>query len=81
MNFLKRTLKYLILFVEAIIASPEWAARHADAMGVEFGPKTSGWAAVLSLFLRPTVMIFFFFAVMCLLIGIANSIQFALTIL
>jgi conjugal transfer/type IV secretion protein DotA/TraY len=61
---------WFILLIEAVIAAPIWAASHAMPEGNGFvGQRAmAGYMVMLSLFLRPTLMIFGFFASMVLMI-------------
>lgn len=61
---------WFVLLIEAVIAAPIWAASHAMPEGNGFvGQRAmAGYMVMLSLFLRPTLMIFGFFASMVLMI-------------
>ena len=58
------------MLIEAVIAAPIWAASHAMPEGNGFvGQRAmAGYMVALSLFLRPTLMIFGFFAAAVLII-------------
>ena len=61
---------WFTLLIEAVIAAPIWAASHAMPEGNGFvGQRAmAGYMVALSLFLRPTLMIFGFFAAAVLII-------------
>ncbi len=61
---------WFTLLIEAVIAAPIWAASHAMPEGNGFvGQRAmAGYMVALSLFLRPTLMIFGFFAAAVLMI-------------
>tara|TARA_R110002072_G_scaffold303138_2_gene495475 strand:- start:11890 stop:14175 length:2286 start_codon:yes stop_codon:yes gene_type:complete len=61
---------WFVLLIEAVVAAPIWAASHAMPEGNGFvGQRAmAGYMVMLSLFLRPTLMIFGFFASMVLMI-------------
>jgi conjugal transfer/type IV secretion protein DotA/TraY len=61
---------WFILLIEAVIAAPIWAASHAMPEGEGFvGQRAmAGYMVLLSLFLRPTLMLFGFFCSMTLMI-------------
>lgn len=61
---------WFILLIEAVIAAPIWAASHAMPEGEGFvGQRAqAGYMVLLSLFLRPTLMLFGFFSSMVLMI-------------
>jgi len=61
---------WFVLLIEAVIAAPIWAASHAMPEGNGFvGQRAmAGYMVMLSLFLRPTLMIFGFFSSMVLMI-------------
>ena len=61
---------WFILLIEAVIAAPIWAASHAMPEGNGFvGQRAmAGYMVMLSLFLRPSLMIFGFFSSMVLMI-------------
>lgn len=61
---------WFILLIEAVIAAPIWATSHAMPEGNGFvGQRAmAGYMVMLSLFLRPTLMIFGFFAAAVLII-------------
>jgi len=53
------TLGWLVMCIEAIIAAPMWAIMHVTASGDEMlGSGAQGYKLVLSLILRPVLMIF-----------------------
>ena len=59
MIWLGATIGWLVLCVEAIIAAPMWAVMHLTANGDDMvGSGTQGYRLVLSLMLRPVLMIF-----------------------
>lgn len=59
---------WFVLVIEAVVAAPIWAASHAMPEGNGFvGQRAqAGYMVILSLFLRPTLMLFGFFASMLL---------------
>lgn len=61
---------WFVLLIEAVIAAPIWAVSHAMPEGEGFvGERAkAGYMVMLSLFLRPTLMIFGFFAAAVLII-------------
>lgn len=61
---------WFIMLIEAVIAAPVWAAAHVFPEGNGFvGERAkAGYMVALSLFLRPTLAIFGFFAGMLLII-------------
>lgn len=61
---------WFVLLIEAVIAAPIWAASHAMPEGNGFvGQRAmAGYMVMISLFLRPTLMIIGFFASMVLMI-------------
>ncbi len=61
---------WFTMLIEAVIAAPIWAASHAMPEGNGFvGQRAmAGYMVALSLFLRPTLMIFGFFAAAVLII-------------
>lgn len=61
---------WYVLLIEAVIAAPIWAASHAMPEGNGFvGQRAmAGYMVILSLFVRPTLMLFGFFASMVLMI-------------
>lgn len=65
---------WFVLLIEAVIAAPIWAASHAMPEGNGFvGQRAmAGYMVLLSLFLRPTLMLFGFFASMLLMIAMAK---------
>ena len=75
MQKLKKALKYLVLFIEATIGTPNWLASNAWPEGDGFGPKMSGCMVILSLLLRPTIMIAGISIVIYLMIAIGKAIQ------
>lgn len=68
---------WFVLLIEAVIAAPIWAASHAMPEGNGFvGQRAqAGYMVMLSLFLRPTLMIFGFFASMLLMIVMAKVVS------
>jgi len=69
---------WFILLIEAVIAAPIWAASHAMPEGNGFvGQRAmAGYMVMLSLFLRPTLMLFGFFASMVLMIVMGKVVSF-----
>lgn len=65
---------WFILLIEAVIAAPIWAASHAMPEGNGFvGQRAmAGYMVLLSLFLRPTLMLFGLFASMLLMIAMSK---------
>ncbi|WP_331353035.1 DotA/TraY family protein [Cellvibrio sp. UBA7671] len=61
---------WFVLVIEAVIAAPIWAVSHAMPEGQGFvGQRAlAGYMVLLSLFLRPILMLFGFFAAMVLII-------------
>lgn len=61
---------WFVLVIEAVIAAPIWAVSHAMPEGQGFvGQRAlAGYMVILSLFLRPILMLFGFFAAMLLII-------------
>jgi len=61
---------WFVLLIEAVIAAPIWAASHAmpEGDGLVGQRAMAGYMVMLSLFLRPTLMLFGFFAGMVLMI-------------
>lgn len=61
---------WFVLLIEAVIAAPIWAASHAMPEGDGFvGQRAqAGYMVILSLFLRPTLMLFGLFSSMVLMI-------------
>ena len=68
---------WFILLIEAVIAAPIWAASHAMPEGNGFvGQRAmAGYMVLLSLFLRPTLMLFGLFASMLLMIVMAKVVM------
>lgn len=66
---------WFILLIEAVIAAPIWAASHAMPEGEGWvGQRAmAGYMVLLSLFLRPTLMLFGFFASMVLMIVMGKT--------
>ena len=69
---------WFVLLIEAIIAAPIWAATHAMPEGDGFvGQRAqAGYMVMLSLFLRPTLMVFGFFAAALLMIVMGKVVGF-----
>lgn len=61
---------WYVMVIESMVAAPIWAASHAMPEGNSFvGQRAmAGYMVLLSLFLRPTLMLFGFFASMTLMI-------------
>jgi conjugal transfer/type IV secretion protein DotA/TraY len=72
MKFLKKVLVAFVLIIEAVIAAPVWAANHVM-------PEASKnpYMVMAFLFLRPTLMIFAFFASLIVMIAIGKVAMFA----
>lgn len=68
---------WFVLLIEAVIAAPVWAASHAMPEGNGFvGQRAlAGYMVILSLFLRPTLMVFGFFSSMLLMIVMGKVIS------
>lgn len=68
---------WFVLLIEAVIAAPIWAASHAMPEGNGFvGQRAmAGYMVILSLFLRPTLMVFGFFSSMMLMIVMGKVIS------
>jgi len=69
---------WYILLIEAVIAAPIWAASHAMPEGNGFVGQRAmqGYMIMLSLFLRPILMLFGFFASMVLMIVMGKVVSF-----
>ena len=69
---------WFVLLIEAVIAAPIWAASHALPEGNGFvGQRAlAGYMVLLSLFLRPTLMLFGFFSSMLLMIVMGKVVSF-----
>ncbi len=68
---------WFVLVIEATIAAPIWAASHAmpEGNGLIGQRAQAGYMVMLSLFLRPTLMVFGFFASMLLMIVMGMTVS------
>ncbi len=67
---------WLISFVEAVIAAPIWAIAHMHPEGHDIAGRGSpGYMFVLSILIRPALMVIFLFAAMLLIKPIMNFIN------
>ncbi len=67
------TLGWLVMCIEAILAAPMWAVMHLSPKGDDLvGTGTQGYRLVLSLMLRPVLMIFGLIASFVILSAVGN---------
>ncbi|MFZ6639510.1 DotA/TraY family protein [Undibacterium sp. TC4M20W] len=67
---------WLISFVEAVIAAPIWAIAHMHPEGHDIAGRGSpGYMFVLSILIRPALMVIFLFAAMLLIKPIMNFVN------
>lgn len=68
---------WFVLLIEAVIAAPLWAASHAMPEGQGFvGQRAmAGYMVLLSLFIRPTLMLIGFLASMMLMVVMGKAVQ------
>jgi len=70
---------WFILLIEAVVAAPIWAASHAmpEGRGIVGQRAMAGYMVILSLILRPTLMVIGFLTSMGLMIAVGKVTQFA----